>query len=378
MNYFSDEFKGFLAEHHVFDAWQFLLNTQENINISEYCSKVIKNAISEILKEHHSFQEELNEKIEKLIDKGGGSMGLTGNDIPKNEINILGINVSLHFIVDKYIKDFFQYARNSFDIIGQLINASILANKGLDTDKVDFFNVYKELKKYKSTFHKTFNSMKSIKSNKTFKYISAFNNRIKHTYDVKSIISLSIFGDRKNIFLNEFQKYGNTYPKEEIVKKIDEIFVFIQMALTDILNAVYSEVNLDRFNNNRIHDLFYYYQDMKDSSNNLIAIYIKTEKERTELPNELRMLLLKKKEEIEAYNCDYDDILVRDKNDNFIGRFIAKESVEKDGLIKYRRYILDECDGGRAFVEHVNKRYGFKPMLMDGTVISDKFKDRIK
>ncbi|URZ03998.1 hypothetical protein [Clostridium felsineum] len=278
----------------------------------------------------------------------------------------------MYFIVDKYIKDFFQYARNSFDIIGQLINASILANKGLDVDEVDFYNIYKELKKYKTSFPETFKSIKLIKYNKIFNYISAFNNRIKHTYDVKSIISLSIFDDRENIFINEFQKYEKTYPKEEIVKKIDEIFVFMQMSLTNVLNAVYSEINLNVFNKNRIHDLFYYYQDMKDESNNLIAIYIKIGKEITELPNELRVLLLKKKEEIDAYNCDYDDILIRDKNDNFIGRFIAKEKIERDGLIKYRKYILDKCDAGRAFVEHVNKRYGFKPMLMDGNVISDK------
>ncbi|URZ03996.1 hypothetical protein CLAUR_040620 [Clostridium felsineum] len=30
MNYFSDEFKSFLAEYHVFDAWQFLLKCAQH------------------------------------------------------------------------------------------------------------------------------------------------------------------------------------------------------------------------------------------------------------------------------------------------------------------------------------------------------------
>lgn len=372
MNYFSDEFKKILAEHYVFDAWQFLLNTQRNIFTAEYCLQIVKNSIDEIIAEHHSFQKQLNSNIDNIIRQGKGSVALKVDDMPKDMTQILGIDVSLYFIIEKYIKDFFQCIRNSFDIMGQLINSTLLANEGLDVDRVDFSTIYKKLKNYKSIFPKTFNSVQAINDNITFKYLSAFNNRIKHTYDVKNVISLSVFSDEKKIFINEFQKYGNTYTKEEIVRKIDEIFAFTQKALKSILDSLYDEIKLNKFNNDRIHDLFYYCQHFKDNSNNLTAIYIKVENEITELPNKIRILLLKKRDEIEAYNCDYNDILVRDKNDNFLGRFIAKEDIEKDGLIKYRKYALDECEGNIAFIEHINERYGFKPFLMDGIIVSDK------
>ena len=41
-------------------------------------------------------------------------------------------------MIQKLIRDFYQYLRNSFDSIGQIANAGLLANKGKKVDKTDF------------------------------------------------------------------------------------------------------------------------------------------------------------------------------------------------------------------------------------------------
>ena len=377
MNYCNDDFKLFLAEHRVFDAWQFLANTNNNILIAEYCSKIIEKSIEKIILEHDNFQIKLNNQIQCTIKEGGGSISMGIDDIPQNIVTILEMEVSLYFIIEKYLKDFFQYIRNSFDIVGQFLNAALLANVGLNIDIVDFQSIYNEFKKYKDIFPKTFKAVENTKHNEIYKYISAFNNRVKHTYDVQNIISLSIFDDKKKIVISEFQKYGKVYPEEDMLNKINEVLVFTQKAIDNIIDSSYSEIKLYRFNKNRIHDVYYYVQDMKNVSSNFTTIHIEVGNDTLELPSEIGVLLLKEKEnEIEAINCDYEDILIKNSSGKYIGRFITEDKIEKDGLIKYRKYKLDnKVDCNTAFIEHINKKYGFKPLVMDGKIVTDKYND---
>lgn len=375
MNYCNDDFKLFLAEHRVFDAWQFLANTNNNILIAEYCSKIIEKSIEKIILEHDNFQTKLNNQIQCTIKEGGGSISMGIDDIPQNTVTILEMEVSLYFIIEKYLKDFFQYIRNSFDIVGQFLNAALLANVGLNIDIVDFQSIYNEFKKYKDIFPKIFKAVENTKHNEIYKYISAFNNRVKHTYDVQNIISLSIFDDKKKIVISEFQKYGKVYPEEDMLNKINEVLVFTQKAIDNIIDSSYSEIKLYRFNKNRIHDVYYYVQDMKNVSSNFTTIHIEVGNDTLELPSEIGVLLLKEKEnEIEAINCDYEDILIKNSSGKYIGRFITEDKIEKDGLIKYRKYKLDnKVDCNTAFIEHINKKYGFKPLVMDGKIVTDKY-----
>ena len=377
MNYCNDDFKLFLAEHRVFDAWQFLANTNNNILIAEYCSKIIEKSIEKIILEHDNFQTKLNNQIQCTIKEGGGSISMGIDDIPQNTVTILEMEVSLYFIIEKYLKDFFQYIRNSFDIVGQFLNAALLANVGLNIDIVDFQSIYNEFKKYKDIFPKIFKAIENTKHNEIYKYISAFNNRVKHTYDVQNIISLSIFDDKKKIVISEFQKYGKVYPEEDMLNKINEVLVFTQKAIDNIIDSSYSEIKLYRFNKNRIHDVYYYVQDMKNVSSNFTTIHIEVGNDTLELPSEIGVLLLKEKEnEIEAINCDYEDILIKNSSGKYIGRFITEDKIEKDGLIKYRKYKLDnKVDCNTAFIEHINKKYGFKPLVMDGKIVTDKYND---
>ncbi len=377
MNYCNDDFKLFLAEHRVFDAWQFLANTNNNILIAEYCSKIIEKSIEKIILEHDNFQTKLNNQIQCTIKEGGGSISMGIDDIPQNTVTILEMEVSLYFIIEKYLKDFFQYIRNSFDIVGQFLNAALLANVGLNIDIVDFQSIYNEFKKYKDIFPKIFKAVENTKHNEIYKYISAFNNRVKHTYDVQNIISLSIFDDKKKIVISEFQKYGKVYPEEDMLNKINEVLVFTQKAIDNIIDSSYSEIKLYRFNKNRIHDVYYYVQDMKNVSSNFTTIHIEVGNDTLELPSEIGVLLLKEKEnEIEAINCDYEDILIKNSSGKYIGRFITEDKIEKDGLIKYRKYKLDnKVDCNTAFIEHINKKYGFKPLVMDGKIVTDKYND---
>ncbi|MNJ72302.1 hypothetical protein D3C77_689340 [compost metagenome] len=89
-----------------------------------------------------------------------------------------------------------------------------------------------------------------------------------------------------------------------------------------------------------------------------------------ELPEILRVLLVRSNEEVNSMNSDYDDILVRDKHQNYIGRFILDESLHNDGLLQYRRYKKDNYEGVLAFIEQTKKNYPIRPFLMTGVIVS--------
>lgn len=99
----------FLAEHQVFDAWQYINNVRKNIITAGYCHNVINALISKMTSEHNSWINELNQKIAKQIeDHGTGSIGIEPDNFPDFKMDILGVVADYPFLVDKYIKDFMQ------------------------------------------------------------------------------------------------------------------------------------------------------------------------------------------------------------------------------------------------------------------------------
>lgn len=379
MGYFSKEYRLFLAEHRVFDAWQFINNTRKNIVTAGYCQSVIKELISRMTSEHETWINELNQKLAKQIEEFGmGSIGIGPEDYPDSKIEILGITADYPFLVDKYIKDFFQYIRNAIDGMAQIINAALLANENKSIERVDFSKILDKLSKpkYSALFPNSYAFIKTLSESYEFKYASEFNNLIKHICDAKVVISHELFGDKATSQIGSFFKKGQQFREEDICNIIKRVLDFIKEQYSKFLTVITEEIKSDTFVAGRIHSLGFYAQQIKDDPNNCFSVvFVEVQNSIDELPHELRILLLNDKDDVIALNCDYQEILVRGENEKYLGQFICDEEIINESVLRYRRYKKDTCDGMIAFFNQTRKNNPIKPYFMSGKIIRVGFNE---
>lgn len=373
MNYFSQEYQKFLVEHYVFDAWQFICNARKNLVTAKYCYNIINTLIDKMTEEHKAWQDEINQRISQQLEKNGAcSVSIYEKDMPDFNVDILGMQIGYSFLVDKYVKDFFQYVRNLFDSMAQIVNSALLANESKDIEIVDFIKIINILseKRYSSLFPKTLSFLIKIKNSIEFSYVNGFNNRVKHICDAKVTMSLDLFGNNVSSKIDAFYKKGTQFTEQDILTITKNVMEFIEREFILFMDVLTEEIKLDTFVQGRIHHLSFYAQQIKDEPQNSFAvIFVEVEESIDELPEYLRILLVNENKEIISSNCDYDEILVRDKNKNFVGKFVRDEIIKRDGLMYYRRYKKERCDGVTAFVDHTRKKHSIKIGLMSGKIV---------
>lgn len=143
-----------------------------------------------------------------------------------------------------------------------------------------------------------------------------------------------------------------------------------------LLDALTEDIILDVNIEGRIHELKFRSQMIKDNpASSFTLIFVEVVDSMDELPEFIRVLLVRVNDEVNSLNSDYEDILVRDKTDTVIGRFILDEVINEDGLSRYRRYKKDDCAGIVAFIEQTQKNYSIRPFLMTGEIVSVGFND---
>lgn len=185
------DFQKDLAAHHVFTAWQFIQYTKKNISIVEYCANVINNTIEKMNQKTVRWQQDLFSDFVEETDSDGKKImkvSVTTDNSPMYEVRVAGEKVDPWFLFDKLIRDFYQYAMNSFDSISQVANSGLLANRGKNVDAVDFQRLAAcfSQQTYMTAFPKTATWFTTIFHSPEFQYIEAINNRTKHTADISN------------------------------------------------------------------------------------------------------------------------------------------------------------------------------------------------
>ena len=98
-------------------------------------------------------------------------------------------------MIQKLIRDFYQYLRNSFDSIGQIANAGLLANKGKKVDGTDFPAMRGKFlhQTYSGEYPLTSAWFLKTDGDEEFKYIGCcFVIRVKHTAFIKNQVSIGL------------------------------------------------------------------------------------------------------------------------------------------------------------------------------------------
>ena len=209
------DFKNDLVAHKIYSSWQFIQFAQENINIAEYCYSTINQIV-----------EKLNNKVgrwEQELFSDSGKTGITQDDLPDLSLYTAGQKVDPWFLFYKLFRDFYQYAANSFDSMSQIVNEALLANQSKPIDSVGFAYMRKCLKRdYLNTFPKMANWFNTTAENKEFEYLTAVNNRTKHTAGIKIDLSIGIFGSHSFAQIGSFFRKNTPHENKELLGKISE------------------------------------------------------------------------------------------------------------------------------------------------------------
>lgn len=370
-----------LAEHKVFSAWQFILNARKNIYIARYCKDIIESILSDMSFATVCWEQDVFSGLYKKADNDRAEINITNENLPKYSINLAGKEVDSFFLINKLIRDFYQYVRNTFDSIGQISNSGLLANKGKKIDKTDFCAMASRFNQttYKKVFPLTAAWYNRVQSSNEFNYIDAINNRTKHTADIVNKISMGILGSPNTCSIQPFFRNEEQHDTHDLQAQLTASIDFLEQSFSDFMCAFEKEFILDCFIDGRINKIGGVIQQyIKGEENAQFSYaYIQSASEFSSMPDDLFILFVAEREnDIYAHDCPFENILVC-KNDyrDIVGRYIAVEPVGDDCLVRYRHYKKDnDTDGGRCRLYEMmkkEKRYFHNNMFFNVTSISD-------
>ena len=338
-----------LFNHKVYSAWQFIQFTKKNIETVRYCYQTINNIQDKMAIKTVRWEQNLYEDFaENVVVDGKKAQRVTirTDNMPTYELHVAGEKVDPWFLFDKLLRDFFQYAMNAFDSISQVANAGLLANKGRKVDTVDFQRMVACFKQmtYKADFPNTSSWFERIEASSEYQYIEAINNRTKHTADIANKLSMGILGSSNSARIGPFFRKNVQHTEKELTDQLYATLDFVELSFRDFIDAFCDEFILDKYTDNRYHEIDgVYQQKLKEKPNqNLSYAYITSEKDFSSMPDEIYVLLAKNTDEIYAHICPFEHILVCGEDLlNVHGRYNAEDYAGEDCLLGYRKYTKD-------------------------------------
>lgn len=366
----NDKLKRELIKHKIYSSWQFIEYTEKNIATVRYCADTIDNLVKKMIIQTVRWEQDISADFIDDITQDGINvrrLSVTTDNLPTYKVSVAGEKIDPWFLFDKLLRDFFQYAMNSFDSISQIINAGLLANKGKKIDSVDIQKMGScfSQQTYKKEFPRMYEWLDKLEKSPEFKYIEAINNRTKHTADISNKLSMGILGSSNTAEIGPFFRKDVQHDKRALNDLLQATLDFITTSWYAFLDVFKTEYKNDTFVQNRIHKIAGVRQQHlknkpdQDSS----YAYIDVEGNFDSMPEELGILLVRDNEEICSHQCPFNTILVIGKsNTDILGRYIAKDTIGDDCLLHYRKYIKDkDITGMRCMIyTHQEKTIFYK------------------
>lgn len=341
----NDKLKRELIKHKIYSSWQFIEYTEKNIATVRYCADTIDNLVKKMIIQTVRWEQDISADFIDDITQDGikaRRLSVTTDNLPTYEVSVAGEKIDPWFLFDKLLRDFFQYAMNSFDSISQIINAGLLANKGKKIDSVDIQKMGScfSQQTYKKEFPRMYEWLDKLEKSPEFKYIEAINNRTKHTADISNKLSMGILGSSNTAEIGPFFRKDVQHDKRALNDLLQATLDFITTSWDEFLDVFKTEYKKDKFVQNRIHKIAgVRQQNLKNEpENDLSYAYIDVEGDFDSMPEELYILIVKDDEEICSHQCPFNTILVIGKsNTDILGRYITKDTIGDDCLLHYRK-----------------------------------------
>lgn len=372
-----------LFDYNRYDAWQFVRNTMDTIKIVAYCVEVIDEVEQQVEHIDLEWQQALKKQCK------GRPIPLK---VPEYNIFIGARKMDAGFLLNKIVRDFFQYARNAFDSMAQITNAGLLANRARAVDSTDCPQMHRVMdeKENRDYFPKMNLWYKEVVESDEYKYLDAVANRIKHTLAMDIDLQIDILGHDSKSYIGPFHRKGKQHDGKDTIDYVKHLAVFVKQKFESFLTVFEEESNKVGIIPFRYHSFYGEQQKTLDGSCDFAVLFIKSKKTFIEMPDEIFAMLLHRYDNgnVDGQNMEENTILVKDQETNeWIGRYYAEDSYVNDNMLRYRKYKKKVDDNGSiAFVKTIEewkKRPRFfhtSPFLVELKTITDDplFSSRIQ
>lgn len=370
------EFQKKLAQHKVYDTWQYVESLNETLVFMNVSYRLLENGYSQRIKA-------LSDKGQKIIEKAvdTGSASITGEDLNCTNLNIAGLEIDDIIFLQKNTMEFFHYARISMDVLFQIINAALFGDQSSDpTDRKLVQNVLRTLDSI-TAFSKLSSLLNKNKNDKNYKYLQAFDNYIKHIKTILVTVKNSlIIGNSNEFLIREFIYNGVTFPTVNALDKVREINDYVIKTINGILKEVQNQLNNCLDTSKRIHTINFKLQVKETTDSKVvdfISFFIDVESDISELPNEIKVfpLIVKPNDEIYSFDFRFHKIFIKKKgcaDEKIIGCAELRNGLETNEF--YRIFDVRPCDYSE-YIEYISsfrnkyRKISINYYAMEGSII---------
>jgi len=368
------ELERLLADKKVYNAWQYVTSLCENIGYMNMSYNLLKS----VFEHRKSTYEEIgNEIMQEAFAHPGEAASLTTEHIKRTNLDIAGYIVDDVAFLRKTTVEFFHYARISIDLLIQITNAALFGDDAFDV--MDMGLIRKVTSELSSNYAHLYSLFDGIFNDQNYKYLSAFDNYLKHIKTVLVKVANSIIIGNKNDFIIDTFVYKNTrYPAYDALTQVESIRSSVLSWIDTVLSEVYSQIPNGKSTSKRIQSIHFEQFAKKDENSNVvesITFFIDVETDLSELPSEISVYPLIKKPNGDIYSFDFkfEEIFIRRKNDKkIIG--IAKIKNGFDTNEFYRIYTVSSCDEKAYFQYLISFKFKYPKISLnyhaiDGSIV---------
>ena len=338
-----------LAEHNVYNAWQYVSSLCETMEYLSISFNLIQKVYNHRTAELETIEEEI---LRSDISNPGTPSVLTTEHIKRTNLDIVGYEIQDGVFLRKTMIEFIHYARVCMDLLLQIANAALLGDEAIDIeDRALAKKVFQELA---ADTH--FTNLKSmfdgILNDLEYQYLVACDNYLKHIKTILiSIKSSIIVGNHNEFVLESFVYNGNKYPKKDAIDEAKAIYQMVENRIDSVLTEVLNQIPNGKSTNSRIQTL-QFEQFAKKSPDSCvvesITFFITVENDLSELPQEIAVypLIIKPNREIFSFDFRLEEIFIRRMRDDNTFEIIGCAKL-KNGLDTnefYRKYVVSACD----------------------------------
>ena len=307
--------KNTLAEHKVYDAWQYVESLRETLGYMNVSHEMLNTVYSHRIETLRDVEQEI---FNKAVSEGKASFGTS--ELDRTDLNIGGFIIDDIVFLKKTSMEFFHYARVSMEVLFQIVNAALLGDAAFDVDDKGLLRKLLREPTEKPEFATLLSLMDATKDELKYQYLTAFDNYIKHIKTILITISNSILIGNKNVFMfNEFCYDGTFYSSENAIDKISELNEYVLLTVDTILCEVLVQTPNCFDNTQRIQSIRFRQVFHEESGKQLlqyISFFIEVETDLTDLPQEIKVmpLIIKPNGEIYSFDFKFDKISIKKKN----------------------------------------------------------------
>lgn len=334
-----------LAQHKVYDAWQYVQSLQETLNY-------MKTSYNMLIKIHDHRVATLKNVAKCALNQAHetGTGHITTNDLLQTNLNIAGYDINDAMFMRKTTIEFFHYGRISMDVLFQIVNAALLGDESYSVEDKHLLSKLLQKLSTKTEFADLLNLLNSNKNDIRFQYLMAFDNYIKHIKTILITVKNSILIGNDDIFqINSFS-YGNIYyPAEDALAKMGEINDYVLSAVDIILSEILKQIPNCLETSQRIQEIHYKCKFTEREGKiytDYLSFFIDVPNNILEIPSEIKIypLIIKPNNEIYSFDFRFDKIFIRKsgtEETDIIGVAILKNSIATNEF--YRIYEVKPC-----------------------------------